>query len=339
MIDVSTYSTAGDGSAANPFVGWDTACPWAPDTEFFFPKVLSGGYYAYTTSPNFLKTGIALRGEAGTVLRHLGAGNAVTFDNPGTAPLSYDRWTMNVRMENFIIQGNPLSTNGLFLRGVRNGIFRHIGVRDVTNAGLWAEACVTNIVDNFRCTLYECAGYVFAVRPKYGIVIAARGPDTSTTFVFTNPVIEGVGVVADNSGIGIWIQTGSYAHKFIGGTCETIFGKGAKIDSWLNCFEGMDFEGNQGAVDVDINGSYNELRGVACLSGQVKVNLGQMNKLRGKFVNISIANPVDFCDISGAYLSGALTDVSGGNRTVKFGYQTGAGFQDVAKLGKVGLSP
>jgi hypothetical protein len=121
-VDVATLALFGTGTSGSPWVGWDSAISWQPETEYFFRK----GYYAYSISPNFLKTGIALRGEAGTVLQFNGIGNAVVFDNPGGSGHAYSDWTMNVRMENFIIQGNSNATNGLFLRAVRNGIFRHI---------------------------------------------------------------------------------------------------------------------------------------------------------------------------------------------------------------------
>ena len=210
-VDVASASIAGVGTAANPWVGWDTRITWSPETEYFFRS----GYYAYTMSPNFLKTGVALKGEAGTVLQFNGVGNAVVFDNPGTSSLIYENWTMNVRMENFIIQGNPNATNGLFLRAIRNGIFRHISIRDVTNAGVWTEALVTNVFENIRVTRYENLGYNFSVVPAYGIVLGTRGTDdTTTTTTITNAVIEGV------SQIGIWIKPNVFGNTIINGTCE-----------------------------------------------------------------------------------------------------------------------
>lgn len=310
-VDVALLARAGTGTQAAPWTGWDTGIFWEPETEYFFRK----GYYAYTVSPNFLKTGIALRGEAGTVLQFNGIGNAVVFDNPGTATPFYARWTHNVRMENFIIQGNPGATNGLFLRGVRNGMFRHISIRDVNNAGVWTEALVTNILENIRVSHHEMPNDKFNIVPAYGIVLGARGDDTTTTTTVTNPVIEGV------SKIGIWIRAGSYANTFINGTSEGNLGKGMVIDGHLNNVINTDFEAN-GDTDVEINHASNELTGV--FSEQlVDVRSGQMNKLRGRFKNVRIASICDFTDISGSFISGNLASES--ESTIGFGYQTPAG--------------
>lgn len=309
-INVSLAATGGSGTAASPWTGWDTAITWSAETQYDFPS----GVYAYSSSPNFLKTGIALKGEAGAVLKFTGSGNAVVFDNPGGGSPAYLNWTQNVRFENFIIQGNANATNGLFLRGVRNGIFSHVSVRDVGNACLWAEALVTNVFQNFRCTHHEMPNDAFAVRPAYGIVLAARGADTTTTSAFINPVVEGVAT------IGIWVKSGSYANRFIGGTSEGNLGKGAQLDGHLNAFDGTDFEAN-GGTDIEINHASNEVRGVYS-GGLVDVKAGQMNRLHGRFQAVQIANSVDFTYIAGAYIA-TLTDSAGD--TIKFGYQTVAG--------------
>ena len=46
-IDVSSVATAGNGSAASPWTGWDTVISWVGEQEYRFP----GGVYAYATSP------------------------------------------------------------------------------------------------------------------------------------------------------------------------------------------------------------------------------------------------------------------------------------------------
>ena len=321
-VDVATLARGGTGAPTSPWVGWETATSWESETEYFFRK----GYYAYTVSPNFLKTGIALKGEAGTVLQFNGVGNAVVFDNPGGQALAVRNWTMNVRMENFIIQGNPNATNGLFLRAIRNGIFRHISVRDVTNAGVWGEALVTNIFDNIRVTLYEMPDYRFNVIPEYGIVLGSRGSgDDTTTTTVTNAVIEGV------SKIGIWIKTNSFANTFLSGTAESNAGKGMVIDGHTNTVIGMDFEGNGGA-NIEINDSNNQIQGVIS-EGLIDVRNGYLNKLRGRFGSVAISNRCDYTDMSGAFISQYLTDLS--SSTIRFGMFVTPGFRNEAFVGNV----
>lgn len=324
MIDVSTYAT-GTGALADPFIGWES-CPWAAETEFYWPK----GIYSSPSIPNLLYTGIAHRGEAGTVIKHTGAGPAVCFDNPGTATPYYNRWTQNVRFQNFIIHGNANTTHGLFLRGVRNGLFDHVSVRDVSEAGIWTEACVTNELRNFRCTHHEMPNDVFNVRPQYGIVFAARGADTTTTWVVTNPVIEGTSV------IGILVKVGCYGNRFIGGTSEGNLGKGMVLEGHLNVVDGTDFEVNSSGIDVEIKHSYNELRNVFS-THLIDVKAGQLNKVCGQLGSVKIANNVDFCDISGAFISGTLTDQS--LTTTKFAYQVGGTLMYQSRIGKVGFGP
>ena len=307
FVDVATFAKFGTGDVSLPWAGWDTAVNWQPETEYFFRK----GYYAYSVSPNFLKTGIALRGEAGTVLQFTGSGNAVVFDNPGGNANAYANWTENVRFENFIIQGNANTTNGLFLRAVRNGIFRHVSVRDVSNACLWGEALVTNMVENFRCTHHEMPNDVFNVVPAYGIVLGSRGAeDSTTTTTVTNAVIEGI------SQVGIWIMANSFANTFIGGTSEGNLGKGMVIDGQTNTLINMDFEGN-GGTNVEINDANNQLQGVVS-EGLINLQNGYLNKLRGRFSNVNISNRCDYTDISGSFISVQLVDQS--QTTVKFGY-------------------
>jgi hypothetical protein len=226
-----------------------------------------------------------LRGEAGTILKHTGSGNAVIFDDPGGLTPIQANWVANVRMENFIIQGNTATTNGLFLRGVRNGIFKHISVRNVSNAGLWSEACVTNILENFRVSHWENnAGGIWNVTPAYGIVLASRGIDATTTWTIENPVIEGV------SGIGIWIQVGCFSNTLINGTAEGNPGKGIVIQSYRNTIINTDFEANVGN-DIEISGDRNALINVSS-SNNLIVSAGAGTKLiGGSFHNISLNGP------------------------------------------------
>lgn len=326
-INVSSVATAGDGSAVSPWTGWDTAITWVGEQQYNFP----GGVYAFCNSPNFLKTGIALIGEAGTVLKHTGSGNAVVFDNPGGQTPIQVNWTQNVRMENFIIQGNVATTNGLFLRGVRNGYFKHLSVRDVSNAGIWTEACVTNILENFRVTHWEMPNGTFNVVPKYGIVFAARGPDTTTTWTVVNPVIEGVSLT------GIWTQAGSYGHTFINGTSEGNLGKGAVIDSILNTFINTDFEAN-GGTDIEISNAKNTMINVLS-ARELRINAGAQNKIIGGFYNDIYIHPYAHLNVfEGMEWTGTFSDNDDLGSTIKFaniGPGSAGGYQLSAKMGSI----
>ncbi len=320
-VDVSSRATMGSGSREDPWTGWDTNTAWSPETEYAFRS----GHYAYSASPNFLKTGIALKGELGTVLRFVGQGNAVVFDNPGTNALIYRNWTMNVRMENFVIEGNAGATNGIYARGMRNAVFRNISVRDVSGAAFRCEACVTNILDNFRVSRHDMPNGRFNVVPSHGIILAARGPDTSTTTTVSNATISGV------SAAGVWVQPGSYGNTFMNSTISGNPGMGMVLDGALNTVMNSRLEANIG-TDIVVNHASNELHGVLS-TGLVDVRAGQMNKLRGSFAAVDIALSCDFTDVAGAAI-GTLRDNSG--NTIKPGPQPVIG---VPFMGRAGRGP
>jgi hypothetical protein len=100
IVDVSASATAGTGADLNNcWTGWDTAVTWSADTEYHFRK----GWFCYATSPNFLKTNIALTGEAGTFLKHTGtSGNAFTMQSPDPGV----EWIHRARVSNLTIIGN-----------------------------------------------------------------------------------------------------------------------------------------------------------------------------------------------------------------------------------------
>lgn len=97
-IDVASFATSGSGTSIDPWVGWDTAIAWAQDGLYRFRN----GWFAYSTSPNFLKPGIHLVGEAGTYLKHTGRGNAFVMDSNQPGVL----WIQNVKVENIDLIGN-----------------------------------------------------------------------------------------------------------------------------------------------------------------------------------------------------------------------------------------
>ncbi|HUR21093.1 MAG TPA: hypothetical protein VMZ90_09820 [Vicinamibacterales bacterium] len=320
-VEVSQFASGGNGSAENPWTGWDRAVTWSADTEYAFRS----GHYAYSSSPNFLQPGIALTGEAGTVLRFNGVGNAVVFDNPGGQANAATNWTRNVRMENFIIQGNAGTTNGLFLRGIRSGVFKRISVRDVSNAGVWAEALATTSLEGIRVARGEMPNGAFNVVPAYGIVLASRGTDATTGTAIRSPVIEGA------ASVGIWLKTGSSGNTVISGASQRNPGKGMQLDGSGNSVINTVFAAN-GGTDVEISADGNSLRNVAS-TGLVHVRTGRMNKLEGRFYDLAISDPAGSTYVAGAVIASTFIDYSA--NTIKSGNQTRRGLAPQSFLGNV----
>lgn len=345
-IEVSSYATAGSGTALSPWTGWETAIVWSAFTRYRFRS----GHYAYATSPNFLQYGIELIGEPGTYITHTGTGNAFVMD-AGSTPGSL--WMQNVRVENLIILGSPRlltgtlsvsinttavtgtgtaflsevsvddaitfsygtsqaksyivsavnsdssltinrnatftqtnsqakctkTQNGIYLRGVRNGVFERMSVKDVAKAGLWTEACVTNSLRMFRCTFHEPdQSAEFECRPQYGIVTSGRGADWSTTWHIEEPVIEGMQIY------GVWFKSDSYGHSVINGTSEANPGTGMQIDGIYNVIIGIDLEANSGE-DLVVNGSHNNFVNVMSFGATRLTAGGSRNTFAGGVYN------------------------------------------------------
>jgi hypothetical protein len=158
--------------------------------------------------------------------------------------------------------------NGFYLRGVRNGLFRNLRAHDVHKAGIWTEACVTNILENFRCTALEPVvshlSYVYwDTRPRYGIVTtasASRSADWSTTWTIINPVIE---YLWDK---GIWFKDNSYGNAVINGTSEGHVESAVDlyVDGSNNTIMNLDVEGNAANTNMMITGSRNTF--ISCFS-------------------------------------------------------------------------
>jgi hypothetical protein len=199
-------------------------------------------------------------------------------------------------------------------------------VRDVSNAGVWTEGLVTNIFDNIRVTHHEMPNDAFNVVPAYGMVLGPRGAgDDTTTTTVTNAVIEGV------SQTGVWIKAGSFGNTFINGTSEGNAGKGMVMDGHTNTVVNMDFEANAG-TNVEINGPNNQFQGVVS-EGLIDVRNGYLNKLRGRFSNVTISAACDYTDLSGSMITVALIDQS--QTTVKFGMFVVPGFRSDSFIGNV----
>lgn len=320
-VQVASLATSGNGTQASPWAGWETLAI-TDATEYRFGK----GWYAYNVSPNWLKPGVAIVGEAGVNLKHTGTGSAFVMDAGAQVG---GVWIQNVRVENLTIWGNANTKHGLYLRGVRNGAFRHLSVKDVSEAGIWTEACVTNILENFRVTYHEPTQYEgFLVTPKYGIVTAGRRADWSTTWTIINPVIEGV------SEAGIWFKADSYGNTVINGTSEGNTGKGVVVDSNYHTFTNTDVEANfTTGIDYEINGAYNTF--ISVFSQQLFKIHGSHNVITGgRIYDLTIAplgtGAAYYNVLQAPKVLGTFTDT--GNHTIYYGL-TGGNL--TAKLGKV----
>lgn len=304
---MSSLATSGDGTAASPWSGWE-GLTIADYTEYHFEK----GWFAYSTSPNWLKVGVSVTGEAGSVLKHTGSGDAFIMD-AGAVPGSL--WLHIGKVENLFIRGNANTRHGMFLRGVRQGAFSNIEIRDIPEAGVWSEACVTNVFTGLTVNHRPASGWT--IRPKYGMVTTGRGADWSTTWTITNSILEGIE-------LGLWFKADSYGNTVINGTSEGN-DKGDLVEGSYNTFINRDNEANWASgIDWEITGSYNQLQNVFSQT-LIKIH-GSHNIVTGGHIqNLTIA-PSDggaayYNILQGPKVLGAFADT--GNHTIYYGLKGG----------------
>ena len=389
-VDVQALATAGDGTEAAPFTGWNASLTPAAFTRYQFQK---GWYRTKPVALNWAASGIEIIGEAGVYYQHGGSGDCFIWDagaTPGTA------WYHNPTIKDIIVKGRYFAgsgtavatagsdqvvgagtafltqfavgnaitfnggqatcvtrivsaiaddthltvssnfatnksgayticttANGFFFRGMRTGIAENLRAQDISNAGLWTEACVTNVLTDFECNENDNATY--NVRPRYGIVTAGRGGitgDWSTIWTIINPCCEG------QWDKGIWLKNESYGHAVIGGTSEghVEIAVGAQIDCNYAVINNLDCEANASEIDFSVKGNYNSFAGI--LSDKNFIVSGSHNTLSvGHYQNLTLTPTGGACYnnvLLNPKVLGTLTD--GGNAT-RFIAKTGSDFR------------
>src|SRR5262245_24411135 len=96
VVNVSA-AAKGEGTAAKPWTGWDTAIIWSPNTTYFF----EAGYYSYGSSPAWGQSGLSLRGSGmgSTFLLYTGSAEAASFDGGLTTDVN------DITVEDILISG------------------------------------------------------------------------------------------------------------------------------------------------------------------------------------------------------------------------------------------
>lgn len=178
-IDVASFATSGDGTEANPWRGWSTAITWTARKEYHFKS----GWFAFTTSPNYLHEDIAITGEAGTYLKHEGTGDAFTLDSGAPAVL----WIQRARIENLTIVGHYAVLTGTAggnassnqVVGSGTAFLSEVAIGDAVSfqTGMNTESrIVTAIADNTHLTVdnnwsltYAAGNAIRVGKTRYGI--------------------------------------------------------------------------------------------------------------------------------------------------------------------------
>lgn len=286
-VNVHDYVTAGLGTRASPWTGWDTGITWTSHTQYDFLD----GVYGYATSPNFGLDFLRLNGKAGTVLRHTGTGYAMLVD---AGPLDTNfRVQINI---NCRLESNAGATGGVYCRGVSRSYF-DIKFNNVPGVQFRE---IFGVLNTLR--LYQSAFVTGqSIIPSAMLVVDQRTvaePSSAGTYYLMAENCSGYGVVLDKCLNGI----------FIGGTSETNDG-GYSISSSsnYNTFIGIDLESNT-TTDLVCDGSYNTF--INTLSTKSASFAGKGNIIIGGVFNAitNTGGTNDFLNVRYSNNGGAFTN-------------------------------
>lgn len=297
---VHTYATGGTGTSADPWTGWDAACPWASGKAFIFTT----GYFRHSATlaldelRNIYFSGMG----DGTVLLYTGSGTAVSCQRRADDIINYMHHPMYNYFGNFRIDGGGLCLLGLDIRGLFFSSVENVRFRNVLGTCMALRFCVVNEFRNIACQS-SVLDPLCTVNPAIGIHLQTQAvggfnvENTVCTFTccdFFGPTEKA-----------LWIETG-FGNVFNGGAFESGTGTnlvmGSTADS--NQFHGVDFEICPEPCYVD--GRNNEFHG--CISPAASITLGP-NSIRNRFTGGNWSQLLD-CGRDNEYDVGLF---SGGN--------------------------
>jgi len=294
-VNVLDYISGGTGTSGDPYVGWDTATPWAANTEFIFPS----GTFQYSTTLNLAYSKIYVHGVGrGTILKFTGTGNCVSFDG-GVSGIN------SPHIEGFLISGNANATNGIYTDNATYGICKNIVVQNVSVSGFRSIFGVYWLIENFYMGNNFGAQTTFAAA---GIFLGDSGASqTVTAYTIINANI------ADCVNSGIDINNG-WTNTIIGGAVEANGDQGLYLGVLAhdNIINGLYIEANTTANAV-INGSGNQLIGLWCFdSGYKRLEFGGASSgnhvYGGIYGDINIVVGATRNEFTSVRMGGTLTD-------------------------------
>ena len=245
-VNVLDYISGGTGTSGDPYVGWDTATPWAANTEFKFPK----GVFQYSTTLSLPYAYIYIHGVGvGTTLKFTGTGNCISFDSVSGIN--------SPRIESLCIDGNANATNGIYTNNANYGVCKDVTIRNVSGAGFRSLFGVYWLIQNFYM------GSNFGAITTYasaGIYLGLGGSASSTVTAYT--IINANIAECINSGIDI---NNGWGNTIIGGAVEANQQQGLFINTNAhdNLINNLYIEGNL-VYAILCGGTGNDFIGVWC---------------------------------------------------------------------------
>lgn len=309
--NVAQMATAGSGTYADPWTGWDTVLEATLVASklaqtFRFPS----GVYGYSVSPNFgRRSHCQFIGEKGTILKYSGTGVAMNFlaeeSDVGSAVTNF-----GIVCKNFLIDGTASGTYGVYLGSIHHSLFEHIGVRGDFDVGFKLEFTICNTYNMLRVTpRVGDSGNDddAATMPAIGIYadtgsIVGAGPfQTVQACTFIDPVIELLagGSIPIGGTAAAYFGTGCHQNVIIGGTFEQNNTRNFVLGGNGNVIIGTDNEYPADADETDFLCFGDDNQFINCLATDsiiigesVSGNIPKGNKIIGGTFNWIKIHPI-----------------------------------------------
>lgn len=262
-LNVLDYGCVGNANATTGGLGTDNATCLAAvrsklvamrdagqrPPKVVFPKTASqSGIFETTVWPDFTAfPHLWLAGQAGTVLRYVGATSTYGFDFNGpnfNAPPN----AVGMHISDLVFQCNGNVTSCVRFKNIWHGVIDRVQSYngDPSSGAMFVfEAGTLLSVYDLKASRNLDDTWAGGQNAYYGILTVGVLAATN----FYNPIVELA------AGPGIRMQTGAVLNSFTGGTSEGNGGAGVVIDSGVTraWFTNFDLEGN-GSFDYDISG-------------------------------------------------------------------------------------
>ena len=246
--ELSACATEGNGSAASPWTGWDSACAWGQPGVWH----AAAGHYSAPASPSeWAVNGFALVGDGSLVTEF----SFAAPDGLSILAPAYDKG-VRVRVEGLAVVGGPGTANAFHFRDIHGSTFRDLkATGTISGSAFLFEGLVGGRADSLYVLRW---GDGPETRFGVGIELAESGPwHPVTTFRITNAEVRMA------TRVGILLSGASFCS--VQGYSE--FGarnwEVSAVHSWGNTLDAADSESATGPEGILLAGYGNTVMGGA----------------------------------------------------------------------------
>lgn len=242
-----------------------------------------GGVWEFTPGTNWATRDVAIVGTGKPIISYsTGSGRGFVLDAGGSGST-----VRGMRVENFIIRGNPNITDIFYSRGMVAGKFSDLEAREGSATGFSLNFSVLNTYKNLRVS-NDSLGMTTTPTNYFKLDNDGTAGTRTQCNTFINCDASGKGATSTSDG---WLLVDSTLNTWLGGTAESC-AKGVNIASdecRLNTFTSFDVEDNQ-VNDVVVLGTGNVFNNCGFLSltsgPNIDVQSGKGTVFNGGYIRL-----------------------------------------------------